>query len=168
MKKTIVLVTLAFLSISFVQAQDKKPTKEETIAFIKRTTEATVGKEIGWGAILEESSFSVDGYTTKQTISGTHGFTVETYRLLKWETMDSNRWSETAPQEGIEVIEIGVYFSSKVKHVRDFNLSDNNDKDEYTNELMVYIPKDKLESMKKAFLRLSEIAKEENKDPFEN
>lgn len=35
MKKTVVFITLAFLSISFVQAQDNKPTKEQTVAFIK-------------------------------------------------------------------------------------------------------------------------------------
>lgn len=38
----------------------------------------------------------------------------------------------------------------------------------YTDQFFIYVPTDKVESCKKALLRLSEIAKEENKDPFAN
>lgn len=41
-------------------------------------------------------------------------------------------------------------------------------KDQLTNQLVVFIPAEKIESFKKACIRLSEIAKEENKDPFQN
>lgn len=37
----------------------------------------------------------------------------------------------------------------------------------YTHELMIFVPTAKIESIKKAINRLVEIAKEENKDPFE-
>ena len=37
-----------------------------------------------------------------------------------------------------------------------------------TNYFTIYVLKSRAESVKKAFLRLSEIAKEENKDPFED
>lgn len=38
----------------------------------------------------------------------------------------------------------------------------------YQNAIHLEIPEDKYDSLKKAFLRLAEIDKEENKDPFQN
>lgn len=66
---------------------------------------------------------------------------------------------------GLGGLEILLFFDSPLKHEVDGKFKD---EITYPNHLQLPIPNDKQESIKKAFLRLSEIAKEENKDPFKN
>jgi hypothetical protein len=160
MKKIIVFVTLVILSLSFVQAQDKKPTKEETIAFLKKTIKGSNSS----GTIISIVEFGDDEFT--QTESANIIKLSRHYRPVKWENIKS---VETGLNYPDDCIGIEVKFSSKLTCKTTGTIDgDPVDADEDLYAIHTSIPKSKFESVKKAFLHLAEIAKEENKDPFAN
>ena len=63
MKKLIAICLLVAITLT-VEAQVGKPTKEETVAFMKRTLEAANGSKTPFGT-LKEVKFSENFYSTK-------------------------------------------------------------------------------------------------------
>lgn len=162
------LITICFLlSTAFtVKAQDGKPTKEETIAFINRTTALSIGNVYLFGDITE-SKFTYDSYSL--TGGGQAGDEIliqkDTYSGISWETLNPE-WISTINDRSNGMTGCSVGFTKKIKHEEAFTGLET--KIEYKNFIQIVIPKEKFESIKKACLHLSEIAKEENKDPFQN
>ncbi|EAZ95019.1 hypothetical protein FBBAL38_11759 [Flavobacteria bacterium BAL38] len=161
--KKLLTICLIMATIFTVNAQDKKPTKEETVAFINRTTALTVGK-IFYGSTTTEAKFNYDSYFYSQTFNAFLS-TTKKYSGILWETMVPDQ-IQILNERDIDIIEIGIPFTKIIKFESTSTGSDS--KTEYNNWLRIIIPKEKFESIKKACLRLSEIAKEENKDPFQD
>ncbi|MGV8946375.1 MAG: hypothetical protein ACOH1N_08105 [Lutibacter sp.] len=149
------LLTIAFTS----QAQDGKPTKEETVKFIQKTLESLKGSIYIMNLVITEYDFEQNSLF----------FKAEKGRIIM-----SNRYSQINWDKLVKIdftnaqstLEIQLIFSttfkqeSLVTHVKDETT--------YEKYIQIPIPESKKGSMEKAFLRLSEIAKEENKDPFQD
>ncbi len=163
--RKIIYTILPILLLSFtIHAQ--RPSKEETQKFISYNLNQVVGQKIGEGETCLENYFSDDfrtQYLKKQV--RTSGWLLQTLELIAWENLIK-----------IEVLEndfcgsLLIFFKTKVKG--SFDAADPAIakilKPDYYDRIFVVFPAEKMESMKKAFLTLSEIAKEENKDPFAN
>ena len=64
MKKLITICLL--LATTFTASAQQKPTKEETVAFINRTTSQTIGTHYLYGK-MSETKFTYDNYSFTQT-----------------------------------------------------------------------------------------------------
>ena len=137
-----------------VNAQDGKPTKEETVAYLTRSFKLVEGEK--FFSNNTAYSYSKYDFSINKIIETYDDGSGSTYSDFKWETLTEIR-TPTCPEE-YKVCEIRLYFSSYFKD--ELNLT--------WKFKEVYVLKSRAESVKKAFLRLSEIAKEENKDPFED
>ena len=165
MKKLLPFVVL--LSVTFaVQAQNAKPSKEETIRFMNAVLKSVEG------SVVEVKSSIGEHTIEQQTFDGTsyalHGYypitkdkhlPTEVFSEIKWQSMDTE--SIIGHKISDDFTQVVVYFSSKCKH-------DGIEGIQYRDSMYMYVPTSKLPSFKKALLRLAEIAKEENKDPFAN
>ena len=146
-----------------VNAQTK-PTKGETIAFIQRTLQLSVGQTSQYKntpvRTITAYDFNYDQIVRTTFLEGRNSDMSEMITEIKWETLNSVEIHQSNPDgwkmENTSVV--GLTFSSKCKENADV----------YTNSFGLIILKSKAESVKKACLRLSEIAKEENKDPFKD
>lgn len=170
--KKLFIICLLLATIFTVSAQ-KKPTKEETISFISRIIELSIGSEFN-DTYTTKISFDFKTYR-KESVMKTAGNVVgnytEEYSLLKWENLLVNNFKlENCNIGENDICEIWVSFSSKISYreTKKGKYTDNSDKTSYVQTLGMLIPKGKYESIKKACIRLSEIAGEENKDPFQN
>ena len=161
MKKLITLCLFIVASYS-VKAQ-QQPTKEETVAFINRTTALTVGK-IFYRSTTTETKFTYDSYFYSQTYNTLLSTTTKQSDIL-WETLIPEQ-IRIYYESDIETMEVGIPFTKTIKYESTSTRS--GPTTEYTAWLRIIIPKEKFESIKKACIRLAEIAKEENKDPFKN
>lgn len=177
MKKIIIAILFIFC-LPFVYGQEKKPTKEETISFIKRTVETSIGSVYN-STRTTEIIFEYDRYkrvsvmevkrdNQSAVIVGNYD---EEWSLLKWDNLDKKEFElQNCPVGENDICEMWIFFSRDIKHteIERTKYVGNKDETKFTHYLPILIPKEKFESMKKAFLRLAEIAKEENKDPFAN
>ncbi|MEY3500435.1 MAG: hypothetical protein RL308_2104 [Bacteroidota bacterium] len=173
MKKIITICLLIAATLS-VNAQ-QKPTKEQTLAYLTKTFKLTEGEIVINKASnkysIEVNEFSenkivnkiklydwVKDYSYKDAIS----YSSKTYSDLKWEdviTIELSAYSENWLNDNL--MSITIKFSSKYKYKVD-------DSSQYFfNDFKISVIKSKAESFKKALERLVEIAKEENKNPFE-
>jgi hypothetical protein len=161
MKKLItfcLLLTIAFTS----QAQDGKPTKEQTVAFMKRTLEETIGYETPEGKIQEitfnENSYYFKAYDDLIGIS-----TSALTSLIKWEKLNPEGF---ILREVNSITVLRVTYNGSISYKQ--KIESRAEKEFFFSEATFFIPSNKAESFKKACIRLSEIANEENKDPFAN
>lgn len=170
--KNILLIAL-FLTATGAWAQNK-PTKEETLDFMRRTAEAAIGSEYN-SSRTTEITFTGDTYSRKSVmeignnkIGGTYD---DTYSGIKWENLIASGFALKNCGIGENgICEMWVSFTNKVKFFegKDLKYAPSGEKTTFTQTVGILIPSEKFESMKKACLRLAELAKEENKDPFQN
>jgi hypothetical protein len=153
--KKLLTIYLLIATICTVNAQTK-PTKEETIAFMNRTLKST----IGFNGIVE-IDFNQNTYTLKDYTSvGAKGFySSHTSSGIPWETLQADSFH-------IHGNRLRIIFSRNYRHK--YQVHNSPEIEEFISSLDIKLPFDKVESFKKACIRLSEIAKEENKDPFKN
>ncbi len=160
-----------------VKAQDGKPTKEQTLNYLTKTLKLTEGEIVinkGVNKCLNEvNEFSENKIITKEKYYDWLQYRQDiSYNYiilsdLKWEDVISiklisynqinNGYSYSS--DNLEIII--VQFSSKFKKNQDDYPTF------FSDELQISVIKSKAESFKKALERLVEIAKEENKNPFE-
>jgi phosphoribosylpyrophosphate synthetase len=154
--KKLLTICLLLATTFMLKAQDGKPTKEQTIAFIKRTFESLKGtNERTW--ILTENDFDEKYIFVKTESTSTIATISYRYTQLNWDKLYKVDLHDS---------DILLFFEIPLKNEMKSNTGNN--EIEYVNYLQTRIPIDKYESLKKAFMRLAEIAKEENKDPFQN
>ena len=141
-----------------VNAQTK-PTKEETLAFLRRTCESTIGKTSDDKKFIK-TTFSYNNITTEYLIMGNQDNSIDEFSLIKWENATQILIWEPGDEQ--EINDVMIKFSSQVLLEQDGGAG------KYRDSVYFYYPEIKRESVKKAIERLIEIAKEENKDPFKN
>jgi hypothetical protein len=153
------LITICLLLVTtFTTVAQEKVSKEITIAFIKKTLESVKGTQRNGGMVILEYDFDLKSISIKgQNAMFPEIIVTEIYSLINWEKMISTGKST----KNETIFGIVLSFNTPIKYVR-------NEEIKYQKEIRLEIPKDKYGSLEKAFLRLAEIAKEENKDPFEN
>lgn len=172
MKKGILVVVFMCI-VGVLNAQEKKPTKEETIAFINRTLNEFKGYELPWSeGILESVKFTGSMYVLK-TYHEDEGKRTQQYTTtcedLPWDKLNIEK-TEWHPDKNVPYYYVIFNQSYKSTEVYDALFDRRYDKTttQMLLSLILFVPANKAESIKKAFLRLAEIAKEENKDPFVN
>lgn len=141
-----------------------KPTKEETITFINRTLSEVTGKSCFYGRINKAELSSTGEIFTDIQDDQKKDLPLLAAELIgiKWDKMDTEKPKIFVTEENIA--EFTLRFTTKIKQKGAMR---NGEKiDNYTEDLSMCVPKEKFESIWKAFLRLSEIVKAENKDPF--
>ena len=87
--KKLLTICLLLATAFTVNAQEKKPTKEETIAFMKRTLELSIGSEFNY-TYTTKISFDYKNYSKESVMKAggqVVGNYVEAYSLLKWENL---------------------------------------------------------------------------------
>lgn len=165
MKK--IILPLIFIGAAFVlQAQDTKPTKEATRKFINSMLAQVVGEKCTGSYLIKKQSFISDFGSYEFTEGDGSGWMSSNITLIKWQEL--NEFEEYAEPKNVNLRFIRLSFNTKIKNVTDYNCCIVQGSSDFTNDFSFYVSADKYESVKKACYRLSEIAKEENKDPFKN
>ena len=165
MKKT--LLSFLFLaSLVVSQAQDAKPSKDETQRFLNSMLKDVLGKDVLRGRYtVTKQSFKNDFNSYTSTNTTARGTTdVNEVSPIDWAKFEG--CTEVAIAGSDDVIALSLNFSNKVEiiHTDIFGKLDT----QLTNSFQIFVPRNKKESVLKASWRLSKITKEENKDPFEN
>lgn len=162
-------------TIFTVNAQDKKPTKEETVAFINRTINECKGFELPFAmGVLQNAVFLEKKliYTTSLELNPGEKYCdhKETYEDINWEKLivKEMEFTEKSNLASFYYVTFETNLSNTVLNENCNRYGKNSEETSLQLNMYVFIPKNKKESIKQAFLRLSEIAKEENKDPFQN
>jgi hypothetical protein len=179
MKKLIIICLL--IATAFTINAQKKPSKEETVAYLDKILKMSIGyKTYGISGEPEKRSFEklITEYSFNDTkiIETVYKKDYEDNSLetdiIEFSNMD---WSNIKSIEKIEselswdkeIILARVKFSSKIFYVDNYlRKQSKKDKIEIRDNVYLMVLKDKADNFKKALLRLSEITKEENKDPF--
>ncbi len=170
--KKLLTICLLIATAFTTNAQNGKPTKEQTLSFLTKTFKLSEGETRTRITTRTDSKFIktlcdfsidkiIENYDFESVLDGTEksqGNKGYTYSNLKWESVTSIKLSS---QEG-NLTMVKIEFSSKI-FVRDTDTYK-----DYINEITLDIVTSKAESFKKALERLVEIAKEENKNPFED
>jgi hypothetical protein len=155
--KFISLTTLIVAFSLITNAQAKKPTKEETVKYLNTLCQAGLGMAKGKDFIINSVVLT---YTSLE-VKTTPNISVSTWSNIPWQEFIS-----------IEVLSPGkllVIFKTAMPfqmHQPATGTSQAYSNDEPEKSIHLYAPVDKIESAKKAVMRLVEIAKDENKDPF--
>lgn len=173
MKRLLTIVAFCITNAVILQAQDNKPTKEQTVAFLDRTLKETKGWDLPWGwGVVDNTSFkdnSVEYHTNFSMDGETFYESTFTFEDIRWDRFEDMTYN----QEGAyyEVMfsvnntykNQTIYVHEKLKQTMEDKIETN-----VQSNLYLFVPEGKVESVKKAILRLVEIAKEENKDPFDD
>lgn len=163
--KKLILFCLLLVSTFSINAQGSKPTKEQTLDYLTKTLKLTLGEEYSFrGKIKRYSKVDFKYDTVSEKIEWHDGFDECENTEIKWETVTDYNFEEYGSEKLILII---ISFDSKYKLIcksKDFSSVGYTS---YENSLNLLILKSKAESFKKALERLVEIAKEENKNPFE-
>lgn len=160
MKKLITICLFMLITFS-VNAQDKKPTKGETVQFIQKSVNNSGGEESEFR--IDEAKVSWKNVWPSVGINWTREFTNVRFDKI-------TKVYESSPG-GDGISNLIVEFSVKVikYHLTgttyDEAIEVNQDG---ANTLQFMVPTEKVQSIIKAFDRLKEITIEENKDPFQN
>lgn len=176
MIRKLIAIMLLTCTIQVTLAQDKKPTKEETIRFINKTASLVAGETIDRKktTLFKSCSFSEDRYEEQHEkkeddCEGIENY-VNTFNLLQVDDI-----SAYPSKNNEKVGYVNLYFKTENVNIAGSGGMRCKDgtrispaKSIYVAVLTIYCPIDKLGSMQKAFQRLVEIIKEENKDPFAN
>lgn len=160
--KKLLLSIILISEVFTTQAQTTKPTKDETIKFMATVLKSVEGSVSEDTITLVEQSFNGSSLNTKLNQPGLGVFGIETYSDIKWESYIDDSF-HAVQQKGEPYLSVFIYFKTKMKYE-----GEGISKLKFKDYLCMNIPSDKLPSFKKAILRLVEIAKEENKDPFGN
>ena len=139
-----------------MHGQKAQPTKEETITFMEKVLKGGVGMSFEWETIIQDVTFEGDNMVIFSSSDENRTYYISN---LPWEYLDKSNF-----KSGNSYCNFGIYFTKNYKR-RD-KYADYPEATEFLNELNLSIPHDKIESFKKACIRLSEIYAEENKDPF--
>ena len=168
------LISFLFIAGALsAQAQDSKPSKEATQKFLNNILSQVVGNPQDALQpkirLIQKQSFEND-FTKYILINGSDNYFRERSEYINVPWQDFTDFIVEI-NGGIQSY-VRIIFKSNMEY-ESFCCFVDEDKGDpsfsiYTNQFLIYIPTDKLESCKKAFLRLSELAKEENKDPFKN
>ncbi len=158
--KNLLLSILLIVIVSFTQAQEGKPTKEETVKFLNNQLQVSIGPDKN-GDVITFIELKYDSYIIEfQSNLGQRIKLV--YSSLPWDQV----------KEIANEIDYDNYSSLTINFNRNiqYTVEGLTPLPEIKNdiEININVPKDKIESCKKAILRLAEIAKEENQDPFAN
>jgi hypothetical protein len=150
----------------------QSPTKEETIAFIQNTIEKGIGADVRGELQDVISKVKFEGnklvYYTESLINGKLAleFIYES-TSIRWDRYDSLSIKEATK----DLIFITAFFNSNFKHIlttkTHYKIADDKKREIIKSNLVFCVPINKVESMKKAFIRLKEISLAEQKDPFE-
>lgn len=152
------LITIGLLiATSFTVNAQEKPSREQTIKFIDTTLKKFVGNNDA-AEVLKNISF--DGVELIKTSTMYNEPSIDKYSNLHWEEL-SFAIREDSKVSGFTKIQLS--FETNFKQYMSLL-----NKERFFDWFTLYVPTDKIQSIEKAFLRLKEIAKEENKDPFEN
>ncbi|WP_146194616.1 hypothetical protein [Flavobacterium crocinum] len=156
------LITVLFLSavLPTVQGQAKKPTKEETIQFIQKTV-SNAGRDLEFQ--INDTKVSWKNIEPSIGLNYNREFTnVRFEKLLEvyQSSLSSGENSNVRIKFSVNTIKYhltGTFYDE----IKDLTIDD---KDGFT----IVVPREKVQSIIKAFDRLKEITIEENKDPFQN
>lgn len=165
--KKLLTICLLMAMVFTSQAQKGKPSKEETVKFIDQTLKKFIEQStyfIGHETKMfcRDISFKENELIMKWTFDYSDDSLLETISILSWEKISMDYFDNK--KEGFT--SFNVYLSSVIK--KQYFSADNGSLVDYKPFFCLYVPTDKVESIKKALFRLSEIAKEENKDPFQD
>lgn len=182
--KKLITICLLLATAFMVKAQDSKPTKEQTIAYLDKILKMSIGyKTYGVGGPedkrMEEhqiidytfSEFKVENAVNLNKYKDNSSIKDEqTYSNIIWANNTAIKIGDSDDSLYIdnEIVYISLRFSNKLLVDRNYTRDNPGDEMRFQNWLSLVVLKTKAESFKKALERLVEIAKEENKDPFEN
>ena len=162
--KKLITICLIIAATFTVKAQDGKPTKERTINFIQSALNESIGSKY-YGKVIEKNVFTHD-MLNKCIVDGSSN-KIDTYYNINWEL-----YTGCAARGDNGIVKIDVYMSNPVKNIATSTKIGEEEPyysvTNYDDQIHFFAPYNKVESLKKAFARLAEIAKEENKDPFKN
>lgn len=158
MKKLLLIITLC-LNASFVYAQTSNPTKEETVKFIDKTLKKAIGEKISIDLVLTDIHFNPDKLIVVSSYASERPET-DIYENMDW-TRFSILYENNNIYSSPKIDVIALQFDNKLKTTFD-------GKSKYNRQTVsIYVPKDSVESVKKAILHLVELAKkEEDSNPF--
>ena len=158
MKKLLLAIGL-LVCLESLKAQTKKPTKDETVQYLNKLCQAGLGISKGKEFIINSVDFTYNSLEVKTTPN----ISISKWSNIPWEELES-----------MEILSSSIWFV-KFKTLMPFNSSQPESgqslaysSSQPENSFHIYAPADKMESAKKAVMRLVEIAKEENKDPFKD
>ncbi|MDX5437687.1 MAG: hypothetical protein LPK03_10860 [Pontibacter sp.] len=143
--------------------EKSKPSEEEVYDFLNRTVKLAEGNAIDEDNIVTSASFSKNEVSnTEEHKRGLYALKF-TYTGIKWETLAGfDKYEVAGSSENL--VYFTVSFTSPVKVT---SVGKNRPTEtKYDKNGLIPIPKDKLQSVQKAIIRLAEIAREQNKDPF--
>jgi lysophospholipid acyltransferase (LPLAT)-like uncharacterized protein len=144
-------------------AQNAKPSKEEIVKFLNNEMQIGLGPD-GPSVTTTFIEFKYDKYVIKFNQREGSKFMTLSYSNIPWDKIKSIASEINTARTAC--VTLYIHFERSVtKTVEGEKLEQ---KIEADTSIFFDIPKDKIESCKKAILRLAEIAKEENKDPFVN
>ena len=171
--KKLLLLFLFITITSFANAQDAKPSKEETQKFLNNMLSSVIGnpQDSDQPTIrkIQKQSFTND-FSDYLRQNGDNEFRErDEYIRIPWQ--DFTDFIVITQKNDIQTI-VRLIFKTKMeeKYFCCYVDEDNGIPalTFTTDQFLIFLPNDKVESCKKAILRLAEIAKEENKDPFKN
>lgn len=179
--KKLLTICLLLVATFTVNAQEK-PTKEATIAYLNKTLQMSVGyKAYGTNGGNRVSSRLIKQYSflpsevklsweTFDFRSNDKRIEYEQFSNINWEYLTTIIIdSEDNENHDDELAQIVLYFSDKIRYdktIPGVNVIMDDDM-HYPKYLYIYVLKTKADNFKRALERLVEIAKEENKDPFD-
>lgn len=191
----ITLLSLLFVS-AFSYAQETGPSKEVTVQSINKYMNETVGMKLYFyflinenGNVLDENgemlysdvyyeriesvNFTSDKIEKKCFYSEDYGTHTDskTYSNLNWGNITNIDTTVAIENEkkNSDISEIKISFSSKIKWILKCYAGTVNvscDKTEYSDNLYIYIPKNRVAACYKALMHLKELCTVE--DPFED
>ena len=158
MKKLLLIITLSLSGI-FINAQSGNPTKEETVKFIDKTLKKAIGEKISIDLVLTDIHFNPDKLIVVSSYASERPET-DIYENMDW-TRFSILYENNNIYSSPKIDVIALQFDNKLKTTFD-------GKSKYNRQTVsIYVPKDSVESVKKAILHLVELAKkEEDSNPF--
>lgn len=181
MKKLITICVL-IVTVFTVNAQ-QKPTKKETIAYLDKILKMSIGYKT-YGLSEEDkraeeyqiidytfSEFKVENTVIEINYKKNSSVKDEqAYSNIIWanNTAIEIGKRDTSLYRDNEIVSISLQFSNKLLVDRNYTRDNPGDEMRFQNWLSFVVLKTKSESFKKALERLVEIAKEENKNPFED
>jgi len=166
--KKIITICLLLAATLTVNAQEK-PSKDVTAKFIEANLKKTIGTKDKYSNLLTNVSFDGNVLILTTTDKSLGVTTTETYSDFDWEGVrfSVRDDSEKSTIPGFEVVQISFETSYKQKTITE-QYGEVRKSERLFDWFIIHMPSDKIESLQKAFLRLQEIAKEENKDPFKD
>ncbi|MEI9955276.1 MAG: hypothetical protein WDM90_02985 [Ferruginibacter sp.] len=164
--KKILLFSLCSILALIANAQNAKPSKEETQKFLVSMLKGALGKDVNDGIYtLTKQSFSND-FDSYSSLTVTDRGTTDgdEVSLIDWAKLDMKYLVNQFGSK--DVIQFSCYFKNKIKVVNTDIFG--NVKTKMKDSFDFYVPTEKEESVWKACVRLRDLAKEETKDPFAN